>query len=368
MRRSFVLAGACVGVLGCGRDRDEAVPPPPPAPAGPLTARTGPVELMASDGPVLAPALAGDNLYARGTNVAWRIDGDAERGYALVYDANASGDLGDDAPHSLARIGAAWEVTLAIALPDPLSGELVDAPVRLRLRDGKIHVQRAQVRRGSLPLPGGPMQFALIGDDGTFGQDYQYLAFDLDRDGRLDLDTLDGPELFHGFEKSIVLDNRGYAMSAALDGAALTLRPLAALPPPRPALVPGTPAPDIAITSLDGRRTTLSSLRGKVVLLDFWATSCKPCIEAMPALAALHARYAPRGFEVLSIAAEADDVRAKVGDHPAGIVAIDEAAQATYRVDRFPMYFLVGRDGTIACSRCRLDKVTEQLAQQLSAP
>jgi thiol-disulfide isomerase/thioredoxin len=207
------------------------------------------------------------------------------------------------------------------------------------------------------------MQFALIGDDGTFGQDYQFLAFDLDRNGVLDLDTLDGPELFHGFEKAITLDGRGYSISASLDGAALTLRPLASPPPPRPALAVGTLAPDIAITSLDGRRVTLSSLRGKLVLLDFWATSCKPCIEAMPALAALRDRYAPRGFELLSIAAESDDVRAKVGDHPAGIVAIDEAAQATYRVDRFPMYFLVGRDGTIACSHCRLDKITQLLEQ-----
>lgn len=224
---------------------------------------------------------------------------------------------------------------------------------------------RALVRRGSIALPAGPMQFALIGDESGYGQDHLFLAFDLDRNGTLDVNTLDNPELFHVFEKNVTLDGTSYAFAISLDGAALTLRRLADKLPPRVALTTGTLAPDFSVTDLDGKRTTLSALRDKVVLLDFWATSCKPCVKALPALAEMRATYAPRGFELVSIAMESDDVRETLGTHRMGVVAIDEAAQTLYRVDRFPTYFLIGKGGTILCSHCRLDKVTAMVAEQL---
>ena len=61
------------------------------------------------------------------------------------------------------------------------------------------------------------------------------------------------------------------------------------------------PAPDFTLTSLDGERYTLSKLRGKVVLVNFWATWCAPCRQEIPDLSRLHTRYKDRDFMVLGI-------------------------------------------------------------------
>jgi hypothetical protein len=63
-----------------------------------------------------------------------------------------------------------------------------------------------------------------------------------------------------------------------------------------------------------------------------------------------------------------DDPRAVLGAYAAGIDAIDDAAQTTFRVDRFPTYFLIDRDGKILCSRCQLDEIEPMIAATLSGP
>ena len=67
----------------------------------------------------------------------------------------------------------------------------------------------------------------------------------------------------------------------------------------------------LVLRDLDGQRTSLATLRGHVVVLNFWATWCKPCIEEMPVLAELSDRYRERGLVV--VAASVDDV-ANQGD------------------------------------------------------
>jgi peroxiredoxin len=65
-------------------------------------------------------------------------------------------------------------------------------------------------------------------------------------------------------------------------------------------------APAVSYTLLDGRKSDLASLRGHVVLVNFWATDCAPCIEEMPAMVAAWRRYSPRGFETLAVAMSYD--------------------------------------------------------------
>lgn len=65
-------------------------------------------------------------------------------------------------------------------------------------------------------------------------------------------------------------------------------------------------APGVAYTLLDGSRHHTDQLRGKVVLVNFWATSCAVCIREMPSLVATHGRFQPRGYDTLAVAMRYD--------------------------------------------------------------
>jgi peroxiredoxin len=87
------------------------------------------------------------------------------------------------------------------------------------------------------------------------------------------------------------------AVAAALTvGGALTYR----------SLQHAQPAPDVAYTLLDGSQGTLSQQRGKVLLVNFWATSCTTCVKEMPEIVATHEKYKSRGFDTLAVAMSYD--------------------------------------------------------------
>ena len=62
----------------------------------------------------------------------------------------------------------------------------------------------------------------------------------------------------------------------------------------------------MAYTLLDGQRTHLQALRGKVVLVNFWATSCTTCVHEMPKIIATHEQFKARGYETLAVAMSYD--------------------------------------------------------------
>ncbi len=65
-------------------------------------------------------------------------------------------------------------------------------------------------------------------------------------------------------------------------------------------------APESRFVLLDGSSTSTSAFKGKVVLVNFWATSCVTCVAEMPKLMATHDKYHPRGFETLAVAMSYD--------------------------------------------------------------
>lgn len=77
--------------------------------------------------------------------------------------------------------------------------------------------------------------------------------------------------------------------------------------------VVGTPAEDFRLADLEGKQQSLSQYRGKVVLVNFWATWCKPCTTEMPAMQATYEKLKDKGFVVLAINELEDD--AKVREH-----------------------------------------------------
>ena len=113
----------------------------------------------------------------------------------------------------------------------------------------------------------------------------------------------------------------------------------------------GKPAPDFQLKTFDGKAVSLADYRGKVVLLDFWATFCPPCMQALPDLQALHTKNAARGFAVVGVTV--DDRAALVQKATSRAKVTYPILQATpevwnaYKVNALPSLILVGRDGRI---------------------
>ena len=61
-------------------------------------------------------------------------------------------------------------------------------------------------------------------------------------------------------------------------------------------------APNVTFTTLQGKEISMTSLKGKVVLINFWATECRACVTEMPALASIYNEYKSKGFEVIAVA------------------------------------------------------------------
>lgn len=91
---------------------------------------------------------------------------------------------------------------------------------------------------------------------------------------------------------------------------ALFVTPDAAAAPP----TVGQPAPQLIVPQLDGHEFDLGKLRGKVVLVNVWATWCSPCRVEMPTLNAFYRRYRSRGLEVLGLSIDEAPDAAKVGE------------------------------------------------------
>lgn len=112
------------------------------------------------------------------------------------------------------------------------------------------------------------------------------------------------------------------------------------------------PAPDFAAVDLDGRKRALSDYKGKVVLLDFWATWCEPCRTEIPEFAELQRKYGAQGLQVLGISLD-DDPRPVRGfyarfnmNYPV-MLGDAELAESFGGILGLPVAFLIGRDGRI---------------------
>ncbi len=118
----------------------------------------------------------------------------------------------------------------------------------------------------------------------------------------------------------------------------------------------GKPVPSFEVTTLEGKKLTDRDLRGKVVLLDFWATWCGPCIGEMPHLHEAYRKFHDRGFEIVSFSLDASPDAVKEfrkGEwkmpwtHVFLEGGFDSKVAQAFEVSGIPEPVLVGRDGTI---------------------
>ena len=116
----------------------------------------------------------------------------------------------------------------------------------------------------------------------------------------------------------------------------------------------GKPAPAYRSVSLDGDSVSLVAQRGKVVLLNVWATWCHPCRDEIPELLVLHDRYKSRGFELVGVSIDANGsdaaIRAFMTDFKMSYPIWrdpDERVSAQFLVVGVPATFLIDRDGIL---------------------
>jgi peroxiredoxin len=115
----------------------------------------------------------------------------------------------------------------------------------------------------------------------------------------------------------------------------------------------GVPAPAFELPQVGSSSSlNLEQLRGKVVLINFWATWCKPCEDEMPAMERLYQALRGSAFELVAISVDDDEALVDVFARRLGLtfpVLMDQSQRvaAAYQTDRFPESLLVGRDGVV---------------------
>lgn len=119
------------------------------------------------------------------------------------------------------------------------------------------------------------------------------------------------------------------------------------------ALQKGTEAPPFSLTSLGGDGVDLASYRGQVVVLNFWATWCAPCVAEMPSLERLHRALGPEGLVVVTVSTDEDEDRLRefVEHHELTLpILLDpggHTAAADYRTMVYPATFVIDRQGVL---------------------
>ncbi len=115
----------------------------------------------------------------------------------------------------------------------------------------------------------------------------------------------------------------------------------------------GLPAPDFTFPGLDGKMVSLSDYRGKVVLVNIWATWCPPCVEEMPSMEKLYQKLKGKDFEILAVSIDSLGVKAVapfMKKHKLTFPALINSAgtlRTSYRTTGIPESFIINKDGIL---------------------
>jgi thiol-disulfide isomerase/thioredoxin len=133
----------------------------------------------------------------------------------------------------------------------------------------------------------------------------------------------------------------------------------------------GTEVPDISLASPDGKIIKLSSLRGKIVLLDFWASWCQPCRHENPTLVENYAKYHAKGFEIYQVSLDRTKAEWINGikqdnltwNHVSDLKYWDSSVVSQFSIKGIPMNYLLDKEGKVIDSNLRGPALSEKLQE-----
>ena len=139
------------------------------------------------------------------------------------------------------------------------------------------------------------------------------------------------------------------------------------------ALLPGSAAPEFTLPNLQNEEVSLSDLKGKYVLIDFWASWCRPCRIANPKVKQLYSKYSKKNFEILGVSIDQDKnawASAIKQDNLPWVQVIDDGAfagvaPAAYQVNAIPSTWLIDPQGRIVAHNLSHEELDKKLASVL---
>ena len=135
-------------------------------------------------------------------------------------------------------------------------------------------------------------------------------------------------------------------------------------------LAPGSPAPEFELTTPDGGKLALKDLRGHIVLIDFWASWCGPCMDEMPNVKAIYEKYHDRGLEIVGVSMDnnkanwerAIERAGLVWHHVSSLKGMNRCPVAKlYQVVAIPKLYIIGKDGKIIAKDLRGEELREKI-------
>jgi peroxiredoxin len=219
---------------------------------------------------------------------------------------------------------------------------------RVKATDGEklgVGIQSDTVRKGIIRIGETTVPFTLTGTSGRYDLPNDRVAFDRKGTGQL--------EIYKVSDYYVNLAGKTYAFSVDAAGNALTLEESETMLPERPPLERGTQAPEFSATDINQKSHRLEDYRGRLLLLEFWSTTCAPCRIEAPKMVKFFNESVREKVTFLGVSSDDSEERLREFLKQTGISwpqiqePWDGAIHRSFRAEGEPTYLLLGAKGEI---------------------